>query len=753
MVRKVGQEPAEEATMNLKLAITMGLAYCLIMAGTSHYSFGQALVPHISSDVFVGGAEGPLGTSNYRIPAMVAAPNGDLLAFIEARRSGADPGQAGRPIDMVMKRSADNGATWQDYTVLAADTFDDATPAVAFDYSDPRPVVNHQTGDISLLYVQWPDACGQNCVPEGLADNSSILFMQNSTDNGLTWSAPLDLNSQVKVPTWEALNSGPGIGIQLKYQDSAPTRNGRLVVPSMRRDDPNNNGGVSDIHPLPIYSDDGGTTWQRANLPVNVQPGNETEIVELTNGDLLLDARPNGGSRRDRYLSTDGGENWTFLGLGDFTITTVDTGIVRHSARRDGDDRDRILYSGPAGSPPGSGSGRSNLAVWTSYDEGQTFINPVQVVEGFSAYSSVEKLNDDSIGIIYEATGSTLTRYLNYTIDQLEGADHAADLSHFDGFGNKIDALTGGIGWSGNWQVSGDATPILGGLEFAGMNAANDTNRLKLEDADLTRGLGNSTLDLDDTGTYFISLFVRSDFDGTDVNSQEFVDIDLNAGGSTPIAFGVGSRENFAVNLSGSAIGSANDAMVTGTTYFLLAKIEASGTADDQVQLVWFDDVEDLPANEDAIAWDLTHTADLSGLVDTVGLSSGSNAVWNVDALRVGTTLESVIYTDGTPPDLLGDLTGDGMITIADWIEFKANFGSDTSGLTIAQQEDLGDLDRNGQVGVSDFMDFQQIYNAFNGAGSFQAMLQSVPEPASSTVLTICFSAMLTAAGSRARSR
>jgi len=710
----------------------------VIAAGIADAALGQALTPNFKSDVFVGGSEGPLGTSNYRIPAMVVAPNGDLLAFIEARRSGADPGQAGNPIDMVMKRSTDGGVTWQGYSVLAADTFTDATPTVAFDYSDPRPVVNQQTGDIELLYVQWPDDCGQNCVPEGLGDDSSVLFQQSSSDNGLTWSAPVNINSQVKDPNWEALNSGPGIGIQLKYQDAAPARNGRLVLPSMRRDDPENNGGVSDIHPLPIYSDDDGATWQRANLPVDVQPGNETEIVELINGNLLLDARPSGGARRDRYLSTDGGENWTFIGLGDFNITTVDTAMVRHSARRDGDDRDRILYAGPAGSPAGSGNGRSNLALWTSYDEGQTFTNPVQVVEGYSAYSSIDILNDGTIGVVYEATGSTLVRYLNYSVPQLEGAEHDVHISHFEGFGNKIDPLLGGVGWSGGWQVSGNVSQELGGLEFEGMNVANDTHRMELTGADLTRSLGTATIDLDSDGSHYLSLLIRSDDDGVDSGSQEFIDVDFRADGSTPIALGVGSSENFVVNLSGvPAVASNSNAMMTGETYFLIAKLATSESGDDQVQLAWFDDVLDLPSDEASINWELTDATMLTGVVDAIRISGGSNAIWNVDALRIGASFDSVIFTDGMPPDVLGDLTGDGMVTVDDWIVFKANFSAETIGLTIAQQQDLGDFDANGRIEVSDYLDFRDIYDAFNGAGAFQSISTATPEPTAAGLLLL----------------
>ena len=398
---------------------------------------------------------------------------------------GCRSGAAGLPIDMAMKRSIDGGATWGDYKILATDTLTDSTPSIAFDYSDPRAVVDRESGTVAILYAQWPDGCGQGCVPAGLGNESSVAFMRISADNGLTWKPAVDLNPQVKDPSWAAFNTGPGIGIQLRFQDAVPVRNGRLVVPSQRR-------LGSSIVPLPIFSDDGGATWHAASLPQNAQPGNESEIVELTNGNLLLDVRPDSGSQRDRYLSTDGGANWSFTGLGDFAITTVDTGIVRFSARRDGDDRNRILYSGPAGSPVGAGNNRSNLAIWTSYDEGQTFINPVQVVNGFSAYSVLNVLNDKSIGVIYEASGSTLVRYLNYSISQIEGAAHDANLTHFDGFGNTFDSLRGGIGWSGKWSTSGGVSPLMGGLEFAEMATANDSHRMQLTGGQMTRSLGSA---------------------------------------------------------------------------------------------------------------------------------------------------------------------------------------------------------------------------------------------------------------------
>ena len=56
------------------------------------------------------------GTDGYpvfRIPAIVRAANGDLLAFCEARQAG-DASE----IDLVLKRSSDGGLTWSPLKVV-----------------------------------------------------------------------------------------------------------------------------------------------------------------------------------------------------------------------------------------------------------------------------------------------------------------------------------------------------------------------------------------------------------------------------------------------------------------------------------------------------------------------------------------------------------------------------------------------------------------------------------------------------------
>ena len=181
------------------------------------------------------------------------------------------------------------------------------------------------------------------------------------------------------------------------------------------------------MRPFAYYSDDHGESWRVGN----VTPGpdaNEDEIVELTDGTVLLDGRQNSGDVRRRHLSGDGGVTWGPDRLGDTPIAPVDGSMVRYSATRVMHDRDRILFSGPRGA---SGLNRNRITVWTSYDEGRTFTNPVSFNQGFAAYSVMQRLADGTIGLAVETAREAAARYgeitfYHFDLAQLEPSAGAA---------------------------------------------------------------------------------------------------------------------------------------------------------------------------------------------------------------------------------------------------------------------------------------------------------------------------------------
>jgi len=153
----------------------------------------HAVAPNLRDVVVFKGGEG--GSSHYRIPSIVVAQDGSLVAFAEGRASNKDPG-SGYPTSIKSRRSTDNGATWSDYTVI----HEVANEA----YSDPRPFVDQSTGRMFVFYTKWDNDCAQNgsCVP--FDDPQHKLFYRTSDDNGQTWSAAVDVLDQVKDVNWMA---------------------------------------------------------------------------------------------------------------------------------------------------------------------------------------------------------------------------------------------------------------------------------------------------------------------------------------------------------------------------------------------------------------------------------------------------------------------------------------------------------------------------------------------------------------------
>ncbi len=360
----------------------------------------------------------------FRIPGMIVAEDGSVLVFAEGRRGdGSDPRRdKSAPIDVVMRRSTDNGRTWQPMVVIDSGF---GTNGDLVDFGDPTPVLDATTGTVFLFYGQWPDlapryvAHGQSTDPD---DGNQIVWVRWSTDNGKTWSD----RKQVLYPDepdetsdglyWRQAEPGPGSGIQLGWQDRK-SRNGRLIIPAKRAGSSTPEGPVT-VEPFVYYSDDHGKTWQVGN----VTPGpdaNESEVVELTDGRVLLDARQNSGNFRRRHLSTDGGVTWGHDNPTDIPLTPVDGSLVRYSAKRAAHDRDRIFFSGPRGK---GGLNRNNITVWTSYDEGKTFVNPTQFNNGFAAYSVVQRLADGTIGLLAETARGAADAYGEITFYRFDVA-------------------------------------------------------------------------------------------------------------------------------------------------------------------------------------------------------------------------------------------------------------------------------------------------------------------------------------------
>jgi len=350
-------------------------------------------------DIYVSGEN---GYDTYRIPSIAVTVKGTLLAVCEGRKTGR--GDAG-DIDLLIKRSLDNGKTWSGQQVI----WDDGANTCG----NPCMVVDEQTGSILLLST-WN--LGDDHEPQiltGESKDTRRIFVFKSDDDGVSWSKPVEITGDVKMPQWRWYATGPGVGIQLKTGD----KKGRLVVSA--------NHSFAEITPGVnfgshcIYSDDHGQTWK---LSDTVMPGlNENQIVELSDGKLLMNAR-NHRYRGTRGLafSTNGGETWPYVAYeSNLVEPRCQASILRYAPA--GSDKSMILFCNPA-----DGAKRINMTVKLSYDEAKTWPVAKSVFAGPSAYSCLVTLPDGTIGCFYE-TGEKMPyekiSLAVFTLDWLTGGN------------------------------------------------------------------------------------------------------------------------------------------------------------------------------------------------------------------------------------------------------------------------------------------------------------------------------------------
>jgi hypothetical protein len=345
------------------------------------------------TDVFTSGKD---GYHTYRIPAIETAPDGSLIAFAEARKYNMDdPGFGKQDIDLVFKRSTNNGASWSPMTVLE-------DPGELWSAANAATVVDRTNGKVWVFYLRSRPERSTDTARPGTDDLQTQARW--SDNDGLTWSEPLDLTSvarDMNDKTWRASVPGPGGAIQ--------TRKGRLIVPMWKTPFAN----------FTIFSDDYGRTWQRGHLVSEKQAGDENQLVELEDGRLLMDIRQNSGTNRWLSESDDGGVTWTEPRAG-IAVTPVMCAIERFSLKSAGDDRNCIVWTGP------KGPDRRRLVIRTSSDEGKSFSNERLISDDYAAYSDLTILKDKTIGVLWERGVERGYQFITFTRLNREWIDSGA---------------------------------------------------------------------------------------------------------------------------------------------------------------------------------------------------------------------------------------------------------------------------------------------------------------------------------------
>lgn len=325
--------------------------------------------------VFVAG-EG--GIHTYRIPSLLATSKGTLLALAEARRGGRDDSG---DIDLVVKRSEDQGKTWSPARVV----WDDGPNTCG----NPCPVVDPETGTIWLMMTWNRDDDREPEIIARTGRDTRRVFVTRSDDDGRTWSPPREITAAVKRPDWTWYATGPGAGIAIEH---GPHR-GRLVIPCDHIE-----AGTNRYFAHVIVSDDRGVTWKLGGSTPR-DGVNECEVVELSGGELLLNARNYDRAQPTRQVarSADGGATWTDQRHDEALIEPICQASLRRLRWPRGEAPGVILFANPASRR------REALTVRASLDDGRTWPAARRIEAGPSAYSCLAALPDGSAGLLYEA--------------------------------------------------------------------------------------------------------------------------------------------------------------------------------------------------------------------------------------------------------------------------------------------------------------------------------------------------------------
>ena len=347
---------------------------------------------------------GDYNSTNYRIPAVITAKDGSIVAVTDKRKY--NEGDLPEDIDIICNRSTDGGHTWSEPYTIALGTG-----------------VNHGFGDCALAWSNDDNGLivgfvGGPGLWYSTPSNPIRTYICKSYDNGQTWTEPEDITNFIfgdnciipEQRTWRASFFGSGNGLR--------TSTGRIMFVAAIRE---NTAQVLYNHA--VYSDDNGQTWHVSGRAST--SGDEAKVTELVDGRILMSIRHAGN--RWYNISEDGGETWqpTTSTWYDITAPACNGDMIRYTSENQGHDKNRLLHSVPYG------NSRTDVTVYVSYDEGETWPVKKCIVPYSSAYSSLCVLPDGTIGLYveeaYAGASGYSTVFYNFSLEWLTDGNDSFD--------------------------------------------------------------------------------------------------------------------------------------------------------------------------------------------------------------------------------------------------------------------------------------------------------------------------------------
>ena len=247
----------------------------------------------------------------------------------------------------------------------------------------------------------------------------SYIYQFESTDGGQTFSQPKDITAGYKKDSDGIfLGVGPGVGLTLQHGKHA----GRILAPAYILN-----------KALVLLSDNNGKTWRR-NRGEFCENIDECQLVEMPDGKVFCFGRPRGGGKIPLSVSDDGGDTFRKLPAVDPKVPQCQRSVIslpQSFVLPNGLENDGryILLSTPTGHGGRDATRTDGKVFFGRIDnETVTWIRSYEVKDkekyadfkeyaDFYAYSCLAALNDNTVGLFYEAYPSGYITFAKFGLE------------------------------------------------------------------------------------------------------------------------------------------------------------------------------------------------------------------------------------------------------------------------------------------------------------------------------------------------